>query len=234
MRASCCFIKPSCKKVEICNPYPAEEANRALSGTMTAATFSPMFSRCFVTLLLWGCTTVVCLVDEKLAIQPTTTTEMMAENATYGESTIPLAHTACGNNSHSCEDYCDICMAFGGSLMDCLSTLFEHLCLHNFKGAMASVNSTDWCIWGKVRGMYSNMSHCTEEISDCLLIPWPNPLVEQTFVNIHSTFFKDCPSEELSDPPPAIVFALVITPICLIPVMVSLVVLKTKNGDGSS
>lgn len=99
---------------------------------------------------------------------------------------------------------------------------------------MASINSSDWCVWGNVSGLYSNLSLCTEEISDCLLIPWPNPLVEQTFVNIHSRFFKDCPTEELSDPPPVIVFALVITPICLIPIMVSLVVLKTKNGDGSS
>lgn len=82
--------------------------------------------------------------------------------------------------------------------------------------------------------LYSNLSLCTEEISDCLLIPWPNSLVEQTFVDIHTAFFQDCPSEELRDPPPVIVFALVITPICLIPVMVSLVVLKTKNGDGSS
>lgn len=82
--------------------------------------------------------------------------------------------------------------------------------------------------------LYSNLSLCTENISDCLGIPWPNPLVEQTFVDIHHRFFKDCPMEELSDPPPPIIFALVITPILLIPVMVSLVVLKTKNGDGSS
>lgn len=81
---------------------------------------------------------------------------------------------------------------------------------------------------------YSNLSLCTEDIFDCLLVPWPNPFVEGIFVDIHTKFFKDCPTEELSDPPPAIVFALVITPICLIPVMVSLVVLKTKNGDGSS
>lgn len=81
---------------------------------------------------------------------------------------------------------------------------------------------------------YSKLSNCTEEISDCLLIPWPNRLVEHKFVEIHADFFKDCPSEELSDPAPVIVFALVITPICLIPAMVSLVVLKTKNGDGSA
>lgn len=94
-------------------------------------------------------------------------------------------------------------------------------------------SSTKWCVWGNVSGLYNDLSLCTEEISDCLLIPWPNPLVEQTFLDIHSQYFEDCPSEELSDPPPAIIFALVITPICLIPVMVSLVVLKTKNGDGT-
>lgn len=118
--------------------------------------------------------------------------------------------------------------------MECLSILFFHLCLSNFEVAMESLNSSDWCVWGNVNSLYSNLSHCTEEISDCLLIPWPNPLVEQTFVDIHSKYFKDCPTEELSDPPPAIIMALVITPICLIPIMVSLVVLKTKNGDGSS
>ncbi|XP_041813133.1 receptor activity-modifying protein 2 isoform X2 [Chelmon rostratus] len=153
-------------------------------------------------------------------------------DVTYGDPTIPFA---CGNNSHNCQKFCTICDDFFGEpTMDCLSKLLDHLCLYNYEVKMASINSSDWCVWGNVSGLYSNLSLCTEEISDCLLIPWPNPLVEQTFVNIHSRFFKDCPTEELSDPPPVIVFALVITPICLIPVMVSLVVLKTKNGDGSS
>ncbi|XP_049924465.1 receptor activity-modifying protein 2 isoform X1 [Epinephelus moara] len=237
MRASCCFIEPSCKKVEICNPYPPGKTDRALSGKMTATSSSLVFSGCFVTLLIWGCTSVVCLVDEKLAAQPPTTigyhsTEMMIANATHGESALSFA---CGNTTNRCMEYCDLCHSYyGGPTMDCLSTLLNHLCLSNYENAMASLNSNDWCIWSNVSGLYSNLSQCTEEISDCLVIPWPNPLVEQTFLNIHSRFFKDCPSEELSDPPPVIIFALVITPICLIPVMVSLVVLKTKNGDGSS
>lgn len=117
--------------------------------------------------------------------------------------------------------------------MDCLSTLLSHLCVSTFESSMVSLNSTDRCIWGNVRGLYSNLSLCTEEMSDCLLIPWPNPLVEDTFVDIHSRFFKDCPTEEHGDPPPVVMFALVMTPICLIPVMVSLVVLKTMNGDDS-
>ncbi|XP_058508542.1 receptor activity-modifying protein 2 isoform X1 [Solea solea] len=153
-------------------------------------------------------------------------------DTTYGESALPFD---CGNNSDSCMDICGFCHdLYQGPTMTCLSMLFSQSCLNNFESAMVSLNSTDWCIWSKVRGLYSNLSHCTERNSDCLLIPWPNQLVKETFVDIHYRFFKDCPSEELSDPPPFIVFALVITPICLIPAMVVLVVLKTKNGDGSS
>nr|XP_019949756.1 PREDICTED: receptor activity-modifying protein 2 isoform X3 [Paralichthys olivaceus] len=148
-----------------------------------------------------------------------------------GEFAVPFA---CGNDTHRCMHICDFCNhLYGAPTMDCLSTLFSHLCLSAFESSMASLSSTDWCIWGNVRGLYSNLSHCTEEMSDCLLIPWPNQLVEETFVDIHSRFFHDCPTEELSDPPPVIVLALVIIPICLIPVMVSIVVFKTKNGDGS-
>ncbi|XP_062422074.1 receptor activity-modifying protein 2 isoform X3 [Pungitius pungitius] len=228
MRASCCFIEPSCKKVEICNPYPlGKKKSRAFSGKMTATSFSPMISGCFITLLICaGCTTVVCLVDEKIAAAPPTTTD-----ATERESTLSFA---CGTKYHTCEDYCDICHSHHQPPMDCLSILLKGLCIKTFDDEMALLNSTDWCTWSNVGDLYSTLSLCTEEISDCLMIPWPNPLVERTFVDIHSRLFKDCPSQELSDPPPVIVFALVITPICLIPVMVSLVVLKTKNGDGSS
>ncbi|XP_023119950.1 receptor activity-modifying protein 2 isoform X2 [Amphiprion ocellaris] len=194
-----------------------------------------VFSGCFAALLIWGCTTVVCLVDEKVTVQPTTTavynsTQTMIPDVT-GQSSLPFA---CGNNSHQCVHLCGFCHYNNIPTMECLPSLYDHLCLSKFETAMDSLNSSEWCIWGNVNSLYSNLSHCTEEISDCLLIPWPNPLVEMTFVDIHSRFFQDCPTEELSDPPPAIILALVITPICLIPVMVSLVVLKTKNGDGSS
>ncbi|XP_071781855.1 receptor activity-modifying protein 2 [Centroberyx gerrardi] len=240
MRASCCFIEPSCKKVEICNPYPPGKRDRALSGKMTATSSSPMLSGCFVTLLLWaGCTTVVGLVDEELEVLQVTTpgyhiteTTNGIANTSYGDSTRLFG---CGNKTQNCEAFCSLCNElFLAPTMECLGFLIQGVCVKPFEDAVGSLNSTDWCIWSNVRGVYNNFSLCTEEISDCLLIPWPNPLVEQTFVDIHSKFFQDCPSEELSDPPPGIVFALVITPICLIPVMVILVVLKTKNGDGSS
>lgn len=88
-----------------------------------------------------------------------------------------------------------------------------------------------FCLSGSA---YNNFTVCTETVAECLLLPWPNHFVESIFVDIHTTYFEDCPTEALRDPDPSIVLALVMTPICLIPIMVVLVVLKTKNGDRRS
>ncbi|XP_077412048.1 receptor activity-modifying protein 2 isoform X1 [Vanacampus margaritifer] len=205
---------------------------------MTSSRFHIVFAVSFLLMCAW-CTPVCCLVDEKLNMQSATTvvyqsTEMInaIANATLGDTASP---SACAQTTVSCTRFLGYCDAFfGGATMDCLYDLLDPICLCNFEVAMEAMNTTNWCAWSNVSWLYSNLSICTENISDCLGIPWPNPLVEQTFVDIHHKFFKDCPMEELSDPPPPIIFALVITPILLIPVMVSLVVLKTKNGDGSS
>ncbi|KAM9785224.1 receptor activity-modifying protein 2 isoform 2-T2 [Syngnathus typhle] len=225
---------------ELCNPQLASkwEKDTALLGNMTSSRFHLVFAVRF--LLMWAShNPVSCLVDEKLSVQSATTvvyqsTEMMngVANGTFGDTASPIA---CVKNPPSCMNLYAVCRnLYNGATMDCLYDLLDHICFCNFNEAMAAMNATDWCAWGNVSGLYSNLSLCTENISDCLGIPWPNPMVEETFVEIHHKFFKDCRMEELSDPPPPIIFALVITPILLIPVMVSLVVLKTKNGDGSS
>uniref|UniRef100_A0A8C6WQT6 Receptor (G protein-coupled) activity modifying protein 2 n=1 Tax=Neogobius melanostomus TaxID=47308 RepID=A0A8C6WQT6_9GOBI len=149
-------------------------------------------------------------------------------------SPVTVNNMACRDNSTRCMILCEHCNEnFPDEKMECLLDVLQLTCLKDFNTDM-NHSDTDWCNWEKVRGLYSDLSICTEKASDCLSITYPNPLVEKIFLDIHSQYFQDCPSEELSDPPPPIVFALVITPICLIPVMVSLVVLKTKNGDGST
>ncbi|PWA17668.1 hypothetical protein CCH79_00008250, partial [Gambusia affinis] len=204
----------SCAKVEKCNPYPLVKMNRALFSKMTVTRFSLVFSGCLVTLLIWGCTNVICLDNDKATVQLVTTT---------------VKTTTCVNGLH-CQSICDICEhRYGQPSVECLSFLFDEY-LHLFSEQMRSLNSTDWCVWDKVSSFYSDFSTCTEHLSDCLGIPWPNSLVEKLFVNIHSEYFKTCPTEEFSDPPPGIVFALVITPICLIPVMVSLVMFVAGPG----
>ncbi|CAI5675984.1 receptor activity-modifying protein 2 isoform X1 [Oreochromis niloticus] len=184
---------------------------------MTLTRFLVMYFRVFMLLFIWASTAVVCQSEEKVTVHPTVTVEF---NSTDRMMTL----NASGQF---------VC-AVDSDRMSCLPDMFALLCVQIFELEMASLNKTDWCDWSKVNSWYSNLSTCTEQICDLYSIPWPNHVVEQTFLDIHSRFFKDCPTDELSDPPPAIMFALVITPICLIPVMVSLVVLKTKNGDGNS
>lgn len=140
-------------------------------------------------------------------------------------------HYSCGNTTKICPQLCQSCKQFP-SVQLCFIDI--HLkCLMKFIHAMKDINNTNVCLWNNIQRPYNTFTLCSEDAADCLLIPWPSPEVEETFKFIHSKYFMNCP-EELADPPPSVVFALVMTPICIIPVMVVLVVLKTKNGDGSS
>ncbi|XP_072549327.1 receptor activity-modifying protein 2 [Salminus brasiliensis] len=159
-----------------------------------------------------------------------------------GVQTTPLTTTSgsfkdssfrCGQGG-ICKDYCDICIESHMPKTECYEVLTIPLCSLDFVKEMNDMNNSSWCTWDKVNSSYNKLTKCTEDIADCLLIPWPNKLVEEIFVDIHTNYFQECPEETLRDPPPNVVFALVMTPICLIPAMVVLVVLKTKNGDRRS
>ncbi|KAJ8364606.1 hypothetical protein SKAU_G00134370 [Synaphobranchus kaupii] len=152
-------------------------------------------------------------------------------NFSYGNRTT----AGCGYTSDNCENICDICdRFFFDQRIRCYELLITETCFKPFNTSMSTLNTKDFCQWNSIKSPYDNFTICTEERADCLLIPWPNKLVESMFVEIHSNYFKSCPTQGLDDPPPSIVFALVMTPICLIPVMVVLVVMKTKNGDRRS
>ncbi|KAJ8253732.1 hypothetical protein COCON_G00203440 [Conger conger] len=140
-------------------------------------------------------------------------------------------HYACGDKTKICPQICRSCE--GSASRGACFTMHLHNCIMQFVRAMDAMNNTNLCIWNNIQRPYNTFTLCSEDAADCLLIPWPNPVVEETFRLIHSSYFLDCP-EELRDPPASVGFALAMTPICIIPVMVVLVVLKTKNGDGSS
>ncbi|KAG5854977.1 receptor activity-modifying protein 2-like isoform X1 [Anguilla anguilla] len=139
--------------------------------------------------------------------------------------------TGCGNKSEHCNSFCVFCDLSFRERNLCYEWLINQMCFEPFNKSMSTLNPKEFCQWNSIKSPYDKFTICTEERADCLLIPWPNKLVERMFVEIHSNYFKSCPTQELDDPPPSIVFALVMTPICLIPVMVVLVVMKTKNGD---
>ncbi|KAJ8251262.1 hypothetical protein GJAV_G00219080 [Gymnothorax javanicus] len=142
-----------------------------------------------------------------------------------------VQHHGCGNATKICPQLCQSCEQFP-SAQKCFLDI--HLkCLMKFDQAIEDMNNTNVCLWNNIQRPYNTFTLCSEDAADCLLIPWPSLEVEETFKFIHSKYFMNCP-EELMDPPPSVVFALAMTPICIIPVVVVLVVLKTKNGDGSS
>ncbi|KAK7174594.1 hypothetical protein R3I93_001719 [Phoxinus phoxinus] len=194
------------------------------------------------TLLFWVCLCLMVSTLQTLVLNE----QKHAERLT--ESTPPTVQTTastradpgrgdggtfgCANKSF-CDTYCSICEINAWGTQECYE-LLVHVCEHQFDLDMDSINSTDWCSLERVKSAYNNFTVCTEIVAECLLIPWPNKFVESVLVNIHTTYFQECPTEALRDPPPSIVLALVMTPICLIPAMVVLVVLKTKNGDRRS
>ncbi|XP_026066039.1 receptor activity-modifying protein 2-like [Carassius auratus] len=195
------------------------------------------------TLLFWVC---LCLMVSTLQtlvpneqrqtvrqIASTMPTEVQTTTYTKAEPGYGDGGTFGCANMSTCDTYCTICVDYSFRTQECYEVLVVW-CQNNFHVAMTSMNSIDWCSLEKIKSAYNNFTVCTESVADCLLIPWPNQLVEHIFVDIHTTYFQECPSEALKDPPPSIILALVMTPICLIPVMVVLVVFKTKNGDRRS
>ncbi|KAG7334731.1 hypothetical protein KOW79_001327 [Hemibagrus wyckioides] len=151
--------------------------------------------------------------------------------------TTPLTTTSISTEekpmASTCDIYCSMCDETPFSRVECYSEFLAY-CHKTFQSEMESINASDWCTWDNVKSPYNKFTMCSEDIAECLALPWPNRLVENMFVEIHSSFFQECPTETLRDPPPNVIFALVMTPICLIPAMVVLVVLKTKNGDRRS
>ncbi|XP_036387290.1 receptor activity-modifying protein 1-like isoform X2 [Megalops cyprinoides] len=190
----------------------------------------------FVGILFWACVLLACRGTE---VQQTPTP---GYNFTTNASHVPHGFSyginaekqACGNKSDICEDLCSLCDSSFYTRTECYETLIMIDCHEPFKKTMSNLSATDLCTWDNIMSPYDNFTVCTETKAECLWIPYPNKLVETMFVDIHAKYFKSCPTQEYGDPPPSVVFALVMTPICLIPVMVVLVVMKTKNGDRRS
>ncbi|KAK6473210.1 receptor activity-modifying protein 1-like isoform X1 [Huso huso] len=143
-----------------------------------------------------------------------------------------------GEESNKSDDYCNVysqyCYVqkhiYNVTHLQCYETIIDLMCWKIFNNGMHSLDKGSWCTWTNVSSLYSNFTQCTERKADCLSIPWPNNLIENHFVLLHSKYFNNCNFFNVyRDPPEKIVLALILTPISIIPLMVALVVWKTKN-----
>lgn len=80
---------------------------------------------------------------------------------------------------------------------------------------------------------YSILTYCLEDMADRLEYGYPSALSEHYIVCSHRLYFLNCTLARplLLDPPENVLMMLILTPICLIPLLVTLVVWKSKDGE---
>uniref|UniRef100_A0A452GY77 Uncharacterized protein n=1 Tax=Gopherus agassizii TaxID=38772 RepID=A0A452GY77_9SAUR len=92
-----------------------------------------------------------------------------------------------------------------------------------------------WCPW-LCEVPYSDLRHCLETFAEEQNYSYPNSIAEECIVQSHRTYFLNCTQEHpmFLDPPEDVLLALIVTPICLIPFLVTLVVWRSKDGKMQS
>ncbi|XP_015687016.1 receptor activity-modifying protein 2 [Protobothrops mucrosquamatus] len=110
---------------------------------------------------------------------------------------------------------------------------YTRQCWDLFAEQMANISKIYWCEWRTIRRPYSHLRKCLESEADKLELDYPNSMAEEYIIISHHNYFLNCTlkNRPLQDPPENILLALIITPICLIPFLVALVVLKSKDGE---
>ncbi|XP_028825500.1 receptor activity-modifying protein 1 [Denticeps clupeoides] len=114
-----------------------------------------------------------------------------------------------------------------------LQELLEIYCRADFDGLMRDLHTEDRCDWDQVVSPYNELTHCMEVICGNAGCFYPNPKVQEVFVQIHHEHFQHCASEEVMmvEEPAGLVLALTLIPVSIIPGLVFLVVWKNKVRD---
>ncbi|XP_035027682.1 receptor activity-modifying protein 3 [Hippoglossus stenolepis] len=103
-------------------------------------------------------------------------------------------------------------------------------CGEPFHNEMFTISSENWCHQEHISSPYRNLTLCLEKISDLVNCLYPNQDTEDFFLSIHSQYFQDCSTEKLvfEDAPHWVAMVLTLIPVSIIPVLVYLVVWKSK------
>ncbi|XP_050790629.1 receptor activity-modifying protein 2 isoform X2 [Gopherus flavomarginatus] len=114
--------------------------------------------------------------------------------------------------------------------------LIAYMCWANFSHWMMNVTRVQLCEWRVISRPYSDLRHCLETFAEEQNYSYPNSIAEECIVQSHRTYFLNCTQEHpmFLDPPEDVLLALIVTPICLIPFLVTLVVWRSKDGKMQS
>ncbi|XP_034049357.1 uncharacterized protein LOC117530576 [Thalassophryne amazonica] len=115
-----------------------------------------------------------------------------------------------------------------------LQVFYSHrFCGEAFHQHMMNITSERWCVLENVIRLYNDLTLCLENVSTIVGCFYPNSNIQDFFLYIHSLYFQNCSKEEepFVDAPHSVVVILTLIPVSLIPVMVFLVVWRSKVQD---
>ncbi|XP_008313170.1 receptor activity-modifying protein 1 [Cynoglossus semilaevis] len=106
----------------------------------------------------------------------------------------------------------------------------QEFCETEFYLQMMQLGPDKWCHLESISKAYSSLSICVEMVSSHLRCFYPNAGTQDFFIHIHSLYFQNCTKKDLApeDAPGWVVMVLTLIPVSLIPVLVYLVVWKSK------
>ncbi|XP_030626143.1 receptor activity-modifying protein 1 [Chanos chanos] len=118
-----------------------------------------------------------------------------------------------------------------GNCIDSELEIIAGFCSEQFQRDMMEIGEENWCDWERVIRAYNDMSVCMEYLTTsgtgCF---YPNPTIQKHFISIHKHYFHSCsdPTPERQDVPTGLVLTLTLIPVSLIPVLLFLVVRKSR------
>uniref|UniRef100_A0A8C6SMG4 Receptor activity modifying protein 3 n=1 Tax=Neogobius melanostomus TaxID=47308 RepID=A0A8C6SMG4_9GOBI len=103
-------------------------------------------------------------------------------------------------------------------------------CGNEFYMTMMNVSEEKWCSMEEVIRPYNEVTLCLERWSTAVGCFFPNPIVQDLFLQIHTHFFQTCSRDhpDFTDPPMALVLTLTLLPVSLIPALVYMALRKNQ------
>ncbi|KAF3853981.1 hypothetical protein F7725_014669 [Dissostichus mawsoni] len=146
-----------------------------------------------------------------------------------------LEHNQTSGITEDHENFQDQEMLFPGKhcRVSELKKLIHFHCEDVFHMEMMSISTEDRCVLDNIIRPYNDLATCLEHLVNFMDCYYPNPTIEELFLTIHTMYFNNCSMEipledPLEDAPQGVVIALTLIPVSLIPVLVYLVVFKSK------